>query len=404
VTNFALLCAMICLIVSTMLSSKVTVSKVSYRSYRYRVMYPDGNKRRKKWFKIKTGVDGADQWAERKRKELAELGMKHSPVTDSELRAVHAFRELQENLPDHIEQISLEEVIRGYGESVQRSFEPLTCEMAADRLITRLVSEGKSKSHINSITYRLKPFMAEYGEWLAANVSTEIIDDFLTHQDKAPQTKLHYRSALHQLFEYAIQLRAAPSNPVKAAMKPKVKREEPGVLTPNQLAKLLSAADDDTVPGLAISFFAGLRRSEIERLLWSEVDLEEGLIEVKASKAKTAQRRFIPISENLGEWLAPLAQHGGAVVKSNAIWRRGIENARESAKLKVWPNNAGRHSYASYHLAEHKNSGELAMALGHPNTSTLFNHYRRLVTAKAAHTYWNIRPEAAGNVTSIKVG
>jgi integrase len=385
-----------------MLSSKVTVSKVSYRSYRYRVMYPDGNKRRKKWFKIKTGVDGANQWAERKRKELAELGMKHSPVTDSELRAVHAFRELQEHLPDHIKQISLEEVIRGYGESVQRSFEPLTCEMAADRLITRLVSEGKSKNHINSITYRLKPFMAEYGERLAANVSTEIIDDFLTHAEVGSQTKCHYRQALHQVFEHAIKLKAAPSNPVKDAMKPKVVKAEVGILTPTQLFKLLKHADDDTLPGLAISFFAGLRRSEIEKLDWSEIDLDEGHIEVKSNKAKTGQRRLVPIADILKTWLLPYAQHDGSVVKSHAIWRRGIEDAKEAAKLKVWPQNAGRHSFASYHLAHNKDAGSLAMALGHPNPTMLYAHYRAIVNPRAAATYWSIRPKEVENVTSIK--
>lgn len=387
-----------------MLGNKVTVSKVIYRNYRYRVMFPDGNQRRKKWFKNKTGVDGADEWAEKKRKELEELGKKHSPVTNAELRAIHAFRELKEQLPDHIKGLSLEEVVRNYEETVNHSFEPFTCEAVADKLITRLVSEGKSKSHTNSLNYRLKPFMSEYGQWLAADVSTEIIDEYLIHQNVAAQTKLHYRRALHQVFEHAIQLRASPSNPVKAAMKPKVKHEEPGVLTPNQIAKLLSVADDNTLPGLAISFFAGLRRSEIERLDWSEIDLEEKHIEVKASKAKTAQRRFAPISENLKAWLGPLARHEGSVVKTPTIWRNGLQDAREKAKLKSWPHNAGRHSFASYHLAYHSDAGTLAMALGHPNPSMLFGHYRALVTPKAADTYWSIRPEVLDNVTSIKKG
>ena len=79
----------------------------------------------------------------------------------------------------------------------------------------------KSKSHTDSLHYRLKPFMAEYGDWMAANVSTEIIDDFLTAQNVAAQTKLHYRRALHQVFGHAVQLRATPSNPVKDSMKPK---------------------------------------------------------------------------------------------------------------------------------------------------------------------------------------
>lgn len=385
-----------------MRSNKVTVSNVVYRNYRWRVSYPDGHTRRKKWFKKKTGKDGADAWAEEKRNELKDEGIKHEAITEAERRAVHTFRELQAELPDHIQRTTLEEVVRNYSESIHRSFEPLTCELVADKLITRLKSEGKSKSHTDSLTYRLKPFNADYGDWLAADVSTDIIDDYLTDQDVAPQTKLHYRRALHQMFEFAVQLKAAPSNPVKDAMKPKVKHDEPGVLTPTQLAKLLSAADDNTLPGLAISFFAGLRRAEIERLDWSEIDFEEKHIEIKAGKAKTAQRRFVPISDNLNQWLAPYTQHGGNVAKSPAIWRKGIEDARKDAKLKHWPHNAGRHSFASYHLAHHKDAGALASALGHPNPTMLYGHYRALVTAKAAKTYWNITPAETENITNIK--
>jgi len=346
----------------------------------------------------------AEVWAEGKEDDLADLGKKHADITDSERRAIHAFRELMEELPDHMDEVSLEDVVKGYKESIQRSYEPLTVEVVADKLITQLRAEGKSKAHTNSLEYRLNPFKEEYGDWLAANASTEIIDDFLTHAEVSPQTKLHYRQALHQVFQHAIKLKAAPSNPVKDAMKPKVAKAEVGILTPAQLSKLLTHADDDTLPGLAISFFAGLRRSEIERLDWSEIDLDEGHIEVKSSKAKTAQRRLVPIPDNLKAWLLPHAQHEGSVVKSPAIWRGGIEDARDAAKLKVWPHNAGRHSFASYHLAHHQDAGSLAMSLGHPNPTMLYAHYRALVTPKAAKTYWSIRPAETSDIVSIATG
>jgi hypothetical protein len=40
--------------------------------------------------------------------------------------------------------------------------------------------------------------------------------------------------------------------------------------------------------------FSGLCRAEIERLEWTEVDFDAGVIEVKASKSKTASRRSSP--------------------------------------------------------------------------------------------------------------
>jgi hypothetical protein len=41
--------------------------------------------------------------------------------------------------------------------------------------------------------------------------------------------------------------------------------------------------------------------------------LKGGFIEVKASKATTASRRLVPITENLRRWLAPRRQADGNV-------------------------------------------------------------------------------------------
>ena len=67
------------------------------------------------------------------------------------------------------------------------------------------------------------------------------------------------------------------------------------------------------LPFWAIGAFAGLRRAEIERLTWSEVDFDADVIEVKASKSKTASRRLVTIQPNLREWLAPYRTRIGRV-------------------------------------------------------------------------------------------
>lgn len=76
------------------------------------------------------------------------------------------------------------------------------------------------------------------------------------------------------------------------------------IYSPDELTKLLQAAGDMT-PFIAIGAFAGLRHAEIGRLDWSEIDLEDGFIEVKAIKSKTGERRLVPIHDNLKKWLQP---------------------------------------------------------------------------------------------------
>src|SRR6267142_837623 len=76
-----------------------------------------------------------------------------------------------------------------------------------------------------------------------------------------------------------------------------------------QTVWFLECADSETLPFWAIGAFAGLRRAEIERLAWNEIDFEAGVIEVKESKSKTASRRLVTIQPNLYEWLAPYRTH-----------------------------------------------------------------------------------------------
>src|ERR1700682_542428 len=85
------------------------------------------------------------------------------------------------------------------------------------------------------------------------------------------------------------------------------------IFTPEQIANLLQKADDTLRPYLALGAFAGLRTAELQRWDWSEIDLNRGFITVAASKAKTRQRRLVPISQNLNLWLKPLRKASGPV-------------------------------------------------------------------------------------------
>lgn len=369
-----------------------------HKIYKWRVSYPVDGKRKSKGYRTK---GEATEAAEQLRGNITAHGNKHAAISDSERAAVHAFRELVSTLPEQHAQQTLADVVTDYADKILRAFKPLTFSQVADKLLNRLKTEHKSQAHISALQYRLKPFNVEYGDWMTSDISTEIIDEYLTNLKLAAQTKLHRRRALFQVFEYAIQLNATDSNPVKKALIPTVVKSEAGILSSRDLSKLLNVADERTTPALAISFFAGIRRAELERLDWSEVDFEESEIEIKASKAKTAQRRFIPMSENLKAWLMPYAQHEGKIIASPAIYRKGMEKARSIANI-PFPHNAGRHSFASYHLALNDDAGKTAAALGHQNSALLYSRYRALVKRKQAEAYWRIIPAKQENITSIK--
>jgi integrase len=192
-------------------------------------------------------------------------------------------------------------------------------------------------------------------------------------------------------FNFAIRQGYATSNPAMGASKAKVVSKVPGILVVTEAARLLEAATPDVLPYIAIGLFAGLRRAELERLDWSEIDFESGLIEVKAEKSKTAQRRHVQIQPNLREWLLPLRKLKGNVTPALGF-RESFDQARENADITEWPDNALRHSFASYHLAHFKNAASTALELGHHDSRVTFAHYRELVRPKEAARYWSIKP------------
>ena len=137
-----------------------------------------------------------------------------------------------------------------------------------------------------------------------------------------------------------------------------------------------------------------MRRAEIERLAWSEIDFDADVIEVKASKSKTASRRLVTIQPNLREWLAPYRTSVGRVCPVNL--QPKINDDRERAALRAgWPQNALRHSFGSYHLAQFNDAAKLALEMGN-SPATIFRHYRQLVKPKQAEHYWKLAPAATG--------
>jgi integrase len=198
---------------------------------------------------------------------------------------------------------------------------------------------------------------------------------------------------LNVAFNFARNRGYCVENPAAKSAKAKVVEAVPGILSVEETSRLLEHAPEKLVPYIAIGAFAGIRRAELERLDWKEVDLQSCLIEVTASKAKSARRRFVKIKPNLLQWLKPYAKPSGPVTPSNH--RKLLERARRAAGIQRWPNNALRHSFVNYYLAHFKKAGaaELALELGHTNANLIFQHYRQLVKPQDAKRYWRIVPE-----------
>ena len=155
------------------------------------------------------------------------------------------------------------------------------------------------------------------------------------------------------------------------------------------MQKLLDHSDEHTLPFVALAGFAGLRSAEIQRLTWDSVLWDQGLIDIKAKMAKTAQRRLVPLAPSLAKILKKWRNATGPVIGPVKIFLR-LEWLAKAAGLK-WKRNALRHSYASYRLALIQDAGKLALEMGN-SPSMVFRHYRELVLRSDAEKWFILQP------------
>ncbi|MSU69853.1 MAG: hypothetical protein EXS39_03575 [Opitutaceae bacterium] len=311
-----------------------------------------------------------------------------------------------------VDAVACAERLKPYGKTIADATEHFLAHLAAisrtcpvSDLIAEFIAakrqDGASDRYLKDLRNRLDTFAEDFGALKVAGIQPSQIDDWLRGLKVAAQTRNNFRTVLRTFFEFAVVRGYAPDNAVAKTSKAKVVRGAPEIFTPEQIRTLLEKAPRDFVPFIAIGGFAGLRSAEIVRLDWSEIDLAQRLIHVKAEKAKSAQRRLVTISDNLAAWLAPHVRKSGQVaeVERSIVARR---QTRKAIGFKTWPANALRHSYASYHLSHFKNAAATAAELGHTSPVMLYKHYREVVRPDAAAQWWQIVPPADyGNVVAF---
>jgi integrase len=286
-----------------------------------------------------------------------------------------------------------------------------TVRQVADEMLAVKRAAKLSGIHIKDLECRLIRFAGDF-QVNIGDVSGQTIQTWLDGIVVSGRTKQNYLRHIAALFRFAIKRKYLPKDAldeIQAVETPKQDASDVEIFTPGEMSGILVAARPEMIPWIAIAGFAGLRSAEIKRLDWSEVKLLEGFIEIKASKAKTAARRIVPITDNLSRWLVPYAKASGPIVSFESWWNQipkiveAVNARREQNGLPQnfkWRHNALRHSFCSYRLAAIKNAAQVALEAGN-SPQMIFRHYRQVVTEAEAAKWFNIVPESAVNVIAL---
>ena len=257
--------------------------------------------------------------------------------------------------------------------------------------------DGLSVRYIQTIRFHLNRFARAFETTIAA-ITTPLIDEWLRSQNVGPRGRNNMRSAVVSLFHFARTRGYLPKGQATEAddaARAKDRGGKIGILSPKDLAILLEESSDDIRLFLAIAAFTGMRSNEILQLEWREVNFDRKHVTVAPEKSKTATRRLVPIQPNLMEWLAPYHGRSGRIFRS----RRDADRAIAFAKgLRIeWPNNALRHSYATYRLAIVADTARGALEMGN-SPQKLMTNYRELADEIEAANWFAIAPAWSSTV------
>ncbi len=230
------------------------------------------------------------------------------------------------------------------------------------------------------------------------------------------------------LFNYAVRKGVLVSNPLGAIDRRHVAEKEIMPLSPAVLRALLLAcrppdageraaarglsgsrrqemlADTSSLAAyIAIAAFAGIRPTEATRLKWGDINLEDGCLSVRRAASKTGGTRHVELHPALRAWLEPLrpeAQPPGELLfRAGSVLARHLRIVRRRAGFGVgnpWPEDALRHSYASYYLKAGGSLERLQLNMGHAGTSLIYGRYCNMVglTHRMADEWWGLTPAA----------
>lgn len=367
------------------------VRKYKHPRLKYVLNYREGGKRRRKFFETKEAAD-------------KESALKIAQFKKHGLEGAEFSSRLRVMAQECIERLSacgktLKEATDFFLAHVEATEKSCTVAKLVKELNAAKKADGASKRYLDDVRNRLDFFAETFGERMVATITSAEIDDWLRGLELSPITRNNYRRVLLLMFGYAVERSYAISNPAARTKEAKVVDSAPGILTIAQAGRLLENASRELLPYVAIGLFAGLRRAELERLDWREIDFDADLIEVTAKKSKTSRRRFIKMQPNLRDWLLPVRVHAGKITPAN--FRKKFEALRTTARITEWPDNALRHSFASYHIAHFENTNALALEMGHTDSGVIFRHYRELVKPKEAEKYWNIKPQSEEGIVQF---
>lgn len=214
---------------------------------------------------------------------------------------------------------------------------------------------------------------------------------------------------LRLILKRAVRDGLIPQDPfplLERSERPKADQREMEILDTEEIQTFLGSATDWYRPLLAMALFTGMRRGELLKLKWEDVDLDEGIIHVRDSKTRAGVREIvlIPSLERLlkrhklaqhQEAVYVFETHDGKPMRGDVVLKGAMKATltRSGIKKSLRLHDL-RHTYASILIHQGHSDQFIAEQMGHSSAAVTRRLYGHLFDREARREDAKARLEA----------
>jgi len=260
-------------------------------------------------------------------------------------------------------------------------------------------AEWKAKRSASRNELSLKHLNRAFKDTRLSEVSPGLVRRYITDRGEdgmRPATINRELSLLKSILYAAEYDGLIASNPIRGRRVKKLEENnsrEKAILAMNltdeDLRRLVDSAAPHLKPILSLAIITGMRKSEILKMKWKDIDLRLGTIRVPAENSKTKRERFIPIDANLIAELDSIERKGDYIFlnpgtgKNIMEIKRSFKTALKAAGIEDLHFHDLRH-LAAYRLAKVTDIVTASKILGHASIQMTMRYVHPTDTDKRA--------------------
>lgn len=260
--------------------------------------------------------------------------------------------------------------------------------------LAELQSKGFATDGVKQAKTCLRRFSSMFGTLSPKDIDADAIETWFNSLPYSTRTIWNHYSQTRQFYNWKGIRTMVPITPfldVEAPDKTDADARKQ-ILSPDQMRELLALQVEPWIRcKIVLGGFAGLRTCELAKMSYESIDeeYEEIVVRKEESKGGKAMRpRSVTLQPAV---LRHIPKGKGSLVGESKEWRchRGMPKEAKLGETR-FPQNALRHSFASYHLAHFRDASKTAFELGHTSPRLVYETYANAVSRRDAAAWWSL--------------